>query len=149
MKKEGWQEFKTWLDMPWVIDNAIEAIRRLPADKVWRITIEPYKKQRSLAMNAYYWGVVLPTIQAHLEERDGVVWSCDDLHEWFRDEFLPKRVVDVGGIPKVIRPSTAELRTGPFSDYLERIIRYCAINMGLAIPEADPECRAGRTRRVA
>lgn len=102
----------------------------------WRVTVEKYRKNRSAEQNAYYWGVVLPTIQAFILEHRGDNYSCDDLHEWFRDEFLPHRVVMVKGKEKVVRPSTASLKVDEFGEYLEKVIWY-ASQGGIAIPEAQ------------
>lgn len=125
--------------------NLMDALKALPKDKAIRVTIQDYEKNRSLAQNSYYWGVVLPAISAHIEEQTGQIKSCDDLHEWFRDEYLPPRVVEINGKPKIIRPSTADLKVGPFAEYLDRIIRYCSIDLGLIVPAPDDEVgrRAG------
>lgn len=128
--------------------NFIEFMRTQPKDKAIRITIQDYTKNRSLAQNAYYWGVVLPAIQTHIEENDGRIWSCDDLHEWFRDEFLPPRVIEVMGKPKIIRPSTADLKVGPFAEYLDRIIRHASIEMGCIVPAPDEDVMPAKFRRA-
>lgn len=129
--------------------NLMESLKNLPKDKPIRVTIQDYAKNRSVAQNAYYWGVVLPTIQAHIEEQEGRVWSCDDIHEFFRDEFLPPRVVEIMGKPKIIRPSTADLKVREFAEYLDRVIRHASINMGCIVPVPDEDVFPAKFRRTA
>lgn len=119
--------------------NLMDALKALPKDKAIRVTIQDYEKNRSLAQNAYYWGVVLPSISEHIEAQTGEVWSCDELHEWYRDKFLPPRVVTICGEPKILRPSTASLKVKPFAEYLDRIIRYCSINLGHVVPAPEED----------
>lgn len=128
--------------------NLMDALKAIPKDKPVRVTIEDYRKNRSLAQNAYLWGVVYPSISRHIEEQTGKINSCDDLHEWFRDEYLPPRVVEVNGKPKVIRPSTADLKVGEFAEYLDRIIRYCSISLGLIVPAPDEDVMPAKFRRA-
>ncbi len=144
--------FVLWPDpLQWarVAGNLMAALKGLARDVAWRVTIELYTKNRSLAQNSYYWGVVLPSISAHIEEHTGQIKSCDDLHEWFRDEYLPPRVVEINGKPKIIRPSTADLKVGPFAEYLDRIIRYCSIELGLIVPAPDEDVFPAKFRRSA
>ena len=105
-------------------------------EKTYWITVEVYRKKRSREQNAYLWGVVYPTIQTAIQESRGEDYSCDDIHEWFRDKYLPKRVITIKGETKVARPSTTTLDVKEFGEYLDRIICFCAEN-GIVIP--DPE----------
>lgn len=119
-----------------VLLNVLDAIRNRDVSKPWRITMEVYRKNRSAEQNAYYWGVVLPTIQAFIMDSRGDHYSCDDIHEFYRDEYLPKRTIKIKGMVKVVRPSTASLTTKQFSDYLEIVIHHCAEN-GIVIPAPE------------
>lgn len=94
--------------------------------KPWRVDICQYRKNRSLEQNAYYWGVVLPTMQKHIFESRGDHYSCDDIHEYMRDKFLPKKAITIKGKTVVVRPSTASLTTKKFAVYLEHVIHFAA-----------------------
>ena len=102
-------------------------------EKEYKITFGLYKGKHSAEQQGYYWGVVIPTIQAFIRESRGDDYSCDDIHEWYRDQFLPKRVVTIKGIEKVVRPSTSKLSVAEYSEYLELVIHHCAEN-GIYIP---------------
>ena len=123
---------------PQVIQNLYQAITNRDAEKSWEVIIKPYRKNRSLDQNNYYWGVVLPTIQYVIQESRGEHYSTEDLHEWFRDKFLPHRVITIKGETKAVQPSTSKLTIKEFSDYLESIIQFAA-ESGIVIP--DPEWR--------
>ena len=121
-----------------VLINVMDALMGRDESKPWRVTMEEYKQNRSMQQNSYYWGVVLPTIQKHVFEHNGLQVSIDDLHDWYRDEFLPKKVVEVRGKVKTFPTSTASLNVKQFSDYLDMII-YHAAEKGIVVP--DPEWR--------
>jgi len=130
------QRFILSQDNPQPLSNLIDWIADRNIEKVWSVEIKEYKKNRSQEQNAYYWGAVLPTIQAYIRDSRGENYSTDDIHEWYRDEFLPKRTIVIKGVTKVTRPSTAKLNTKKFADYLELVMHHCAEN-GIVIPPAQ------------
>ena len=102
-------------------------------EKPWRIEVSEYRKNRTLEQNAYYWSGVLPTIQKHIEESRGDHYSTDEIHEYMRDKFLPRRTITIKGETAVVRPSTASLNTKEFHDYIEHVI-YFAAESGIVVP---------------
>ena len=123
---------------PQVMHNLLSAIANRDVETAWEVTIKPYRKNRSVKQNNYLWGVVYPTIQSAIQASRGEHYSTDDIHEWFRDKYLPKKVVTIKGETKTIRPSTTKLNTREFGEYLDQII-YFAAESGIVIP--DPEWR--------
>jgi len=105
-------------------------------EKPWKVEVSEYRKNRSLEQNAYYWSAVLPTMQSFIEESRGDHYSCDEIHEYMRDDFLPHRVITIKGQAKVVRPSTASLTTEEFSVYLEHVIHFAA-ESGIVIPAPE------------
>lgn len=83
-----------------------------------RITIEIHNKRtrRSVAQNAYYWGVYLPIIAKETGES-----NIDRLHELFKGMFLTTEVAEVLGHKVRIKKSTTDLSIGEFSDYITKI----------------------------
>ena len=119
-----------------ILRNLMQAISDRDPDKAYEVTIKLYKKARSQEQNAYLWGVVYPTIQSAIQLSRGEHYSTDDLHEWFRDKFLPKKAITIKGETKVVRPSTTKLTTKEFGDYLDQVIMFAA-ESGIVVP--DPE----------
>lgn len=85
-------------------------------------------KPRSNRQNAYLWGVVLPMIAEYTGH------TTEDVHGWFKDEFLPRRFITLGGKEKELRKTTTELTSMEFEAYLERIRAWSAETLGLVIP---------------
>ncbi len=104
--------------------NAMAAVQRLPLEPVHEVIIKPWRKKRSLAQNRLYW-MWLRELRDHIEQATGQHYSDDDLHDYFREKFLDRRVVELGGDVVQVRKSTTRLTVAQFTEYLERIERYC------------------------
>ncbi len=121
---------------PAVMSTLMQTIAQRNAEKTYVVTVKLYNKTRSLEQNAYYWGVVIPTIQGFIRAHRGDDYSCEDIHEWYRTQFLESRPVTIKGQTVIARPSTTKLTTKEFSDYLELVIHHAAEN-GIVIPPAE------------
>ena len=118
------------------LSNLLTWVASRDVERPWKVIVQEYVKDRTAEQNAYYWGVVLPAIQAFIVEHRGENYSCDDIHEWYRDEFLPHKEIAIKGKIKVVRPSTARLTVKEFSEYLERVIHHAAENR-IVIPAPE------------
>lgn len=98
-----------------------------------RITISDPLKTRSHPQNRYYWGVVLTMIAAETGH------ITEELHEFFKDKFLPRVYVSVAGQERQIPKSTTSLDTMFFEQYLEQIRAFAAteLNMRIPLPHED------------
>ena len=83
--------------------------------------------QRSDQQNRYYHGVVIKLLAEHTG------YTTDEMHENLKRLFLSTK--DEHGLIRI--GSTATLKTLEFKDYLDRIIRWAAIDLGVPIPEPD------------
>lgn len=105
-------------------------------DKAHLVTIEPAKGTRSLAQNAYLWGVCYTTILASGKlELEG--WRKEDLHEYFLGEHFGWETIEGFG-RKRMRPlnRSSNLNKMDFVDYVAFIQQKMA-EIGIVIP--DPE----------
>lgn len=84
-------------------------------------------KNRSVAENNYYWGVVVKTIT------DDTGQDADDVHDYLKTKFLRRKVV-VGKEESVVVGSTATLTTVEFEDYLEKCRVHAIEYFQLTIP---------------
>jgi hypothetical protein len=101
------------------------------------LVLEKKHATRSLAQNAFYFGVVL----ACISEYTG--YTTDELHEFCKARFLPKRITlaDKNGEVTeeiVIGTSTTTLNKVQFSDYIEDIRKWAAETLDLNIPNPLP-----------
>ena len=103
----------------------------LAARPVQVVEIKAFRKDRSSQQNRYYHGVVLKMLS------DFTGYRAVDLHEVFKRQLLPTKIVTIGNINKEIAASTADLTTLEFEDFLEQIKQFSATNIGLYIPDAN------------
>jgi hypothetical protein len=96
--------------------------------KVMQITVSDIKKERSNNQNAYYWGVLIRILS------DETGQEADDLHEHFRDRFLTKNFIHIGGEEKEVAKSTKKLSTNEFEEYQEKIRAFAAEELSIIIP---------------
>lgn len=99
--------------------------------KAVSVTWAKPKSTRSLIQNGYLWGVVYQYIAAHTG------MTTEDVHDWCKDEFLPRRFVALAGKEKEIRKTTTELSTTEFSNYWEQIVAWAGRELGVSIPLPD------------
>ncbi len=105
----------------------------------YKITVEEWKPTRTNAQNRLYW-LWLRLIADHINENKpegSTLFSDNDMHEWFKEKFLPSRLIDFhGSIVKTIK-TTTKLTTKEFTDYLDQIDRYCVEYIHLHLPHPD------------
>lgn len=99
-----------------------ESCRQNPG-RTYRLTlVKPY---RTLAQNRLYRAYLEIISQTHGGEPD-------DLHEFFKERFLPKKTVNIKGHKYLIVGSTTELTKLEFTEYMDKI---CALT---EVPIPDP-----------
>lgn len=112
----------------------------------WRVTIEPVKSTRTLAQNAYLFGVCYKMIsEATGYELQEVHEYCLGQHFGWVDKKVPKRPSNRHGTYSVPRRTTttnekgkrAVLSTQEFADFVSFVQRFAAEKLCLVIP--DPQ----------
>lgn len=96
--------------------------------------------KRSVAQNAYYYGVVIAEqIKAH-KERHGLILSKQQMHEFNKANFFCVIVFNsANGETMNIPTSTTLYSTREFGERLEAIRQYYQENMGWHIPEPNED----------
>lgn len=102
----------------------------------WRIEIKRYRKRRSDAQNAYYWGVLVSEIRSGLEEVWGERLSADEVHEYLKSMFLTKPIVDrrSGDLVGTRPGSTAKLDVNEFVEFVDKVIIWAAEYLSVDVP---------------
>lgn len=122
------------LKSPGDIFRLIEAVKN--QDYPIRVEIKPYKKSRSLEQNSLYW-MWLTVIRDHVRDTTGKVYGTEDLHDLFRDMFLPKTETRFKDRVLIRPKSTTKLTVGEMAEYLGQIEMYCADRLGLMLPRPE------------
>ncbi len=85
------------------------------------LILKPAKEQRTLKQNAFYWSVLIPLIGEHCG------YDAAECHEALKQKFLPAQGRN---------PSTTELDTKQFADYVDACIRFAEGELQIKIPAA-------------
>jgi hypothetical protein len=121
--------------------------RRLFADLVrtlrpgpYELTISRLRATRSVQANRFYWGVVVQLISEYTG------FTPEEVHEWAKAKFLPKRLALLGGNGEVVDEyviggSTRKLKTDEFYDYVEKVRTFAQEQLGLIMPEPEANWR--------
>lgn len=93
------------------------------------VTIRKIEKKqiRSIVQNNYYHGVVIKI----LSEFTG--YEPEEMHEALKIKFLTYE--NVKGLPVTL--STTQLKTHEFEEFLKRVRRWAAIDLGVYIPQPN------------
>jgi hypothetical protein len=118
------------------IARVVHFLEELPEDRSFKVLVTEVKSTRSLAQNAYLWGVVYERIKQHLEG-----WDAQDIHEFCLGECFGWETVEGFGRRR-LRPvrRSSKLSVTEFMAFVEFIQRTMA-ERGIDIPnpnEGDP-----------
>lgn len=106
------------------------------------ITIEKKKKQRSNEQNRYYWGCLIPIVQAGLKDMGHEV-GINDTHEFLKANFCKKEIVDENSGEIYSMPqSTTELTTTGFMDFIAAVQKFGAEFLNINIPAPNEQTNA-------
>lgn len=113
-------------------------------DGPYTVTIERRHATRSLLQNAYYFGVILPALA------DYTGYTVDELHEYCKGRFNPKQVIVANAHGEIIDEqriglSTTTLNRLTFGEYCESIRQWAARDLGVVIPDPDPDWKSKET----
>ncbi len=98
--------------------------------KPWSVTVEPFKKKRTLSQNGLYWKWLERTVDIVARETGN---DKDDLHDIFKEKFLTPKIVEFDG--QVHRKySTKNLTTAEMSEYMNRIYAFVTSQLGIILP---------------
>jgi hypothetical protein len=88
------------------------------------VSVEKYRKKRSIPQNKWYWGVVLKTIADETGD------DPESLHVAFKMKFSSHRTLHDLVVPE----STKDKDTIEFANYCERVRQWANEYLGLRIP---------------
>lgn len=114
----------------------LTALQHLPDCRV-QVRVGP--PVRSDEAHNYYW-LILGFIEAHGETGH----TAEDLHEYFKVQFMPKRVAIADGNGEicddvVIGGTTTKLNRHDFYDYVEKVRYWATERLQLETPDPDPK----------
>lgn len=123
-----------------------------------RVTVEAFREKTD-AQQAYYFGIVLPcVVEGFTAMGNTVINHKNKAHIAMRSVFLTYPVVDeeTGEVMKhprtgedmVYCKSTSELSRQEMAAYIDEIIRFCAEDLQVQVPEPDRDYRKKSGPRI-
>ena len=112
-------------------------VAELPEGR-YRLTIEKWRKNKSLPQLGYYYACVLPMFHRAALDAGWEFPSLDDLDFWLKSQFANRELInkytgEVIEVPALKR----EMTTTEFSTFVNQVRDNCAEFLGVNIP--DPE----------
>jgi len=120
-------------------------VAKMFTGKAIEVIFRRKKKHRTTSQNSYYWAVVVPMI---LEEfvnlgndlQVGNKEHTELVHGMLKDMFLlAKEVTDADGVAIKLHPTTKDLTTFEFMEYLEKVCQFAAERLQLVIPAPETQ----------
>ncbi len=94
-------------------------LNELPKGIRYRVTVEEYKRTRTVDQNSRYWAILKDiSYQVQVEGRN---YTTDVWHEYFRTKFLGKDTFLVDGSPVLVTKSSRKLNVMDFGDYMTQV----------------------------
>jgi hypothetical protein len=111
------------------------------------VTFKRKRKRRSIEQNRYYWGVVIPCIiEAMIDMGNDALQIGNSEHAELVHEFLKAKILDNGeeviladGVVEKLPASTRKTTTTEFAEYTDKVIRWAAEMLNIAIPEPNEQ----------
>ena len=113
----------------WTDRHDFEKLLKDLPEGSYYFSISKYTGKRTIEQNRLYWKIL-----AIVSDYTG--YEKDELHEIFKYKFLKRSKQDenTGEIFEYIK-TTTKLKIPEFSDYIDKVKRYCTINLGCKFPE--------------
>lgn len=108
------------------IQRAAEFIAGLSPAKPWAIEIKQFQARRTVSQNKLLWAI-------YTEIAAETGHTSEEIHEYCKAKFLPKRVVSFDGVDHEIVGSTALLDKPAFSEYVERVASWAATEFAITV----------------
>ena len=103
------------------------------AGKPLAVEIAPERTKRSVAANAYYWGVTLKAISDQCWE-GGRQFPPEAWHEFFKEKFAPRIDVPGGGSKPI---STTDMSTEEFQEFVTNVEVYAGEELHVRFTERE------------
>lgn len=125
--------------LPRNVREAIAMLMRGMEGKIVKVAVSEHKARRSGSQNAYHWSVIVPHWKALFKDA-GELLDNEEVHNYLVRHVgkLDRTVVGPDGAVHQVTPSTSDLDTKEFTEFLETC-RRVALSYGCDIPPPDPE----------
>lgn len=110
--------------------KALNYLCKLPIDRIYFVSIKKGKEPRTITQNSLYW-LWLTCLMAETGN------DKNDLHEYFKQAYLPFEDKEVFDSVVPVFPSTTKLDTGQFTAYLNKIQIFAQTELNIRLPQPE------------
>lgn len=110
------------------LQRCADIIRALDPKHPWDIRVKQYRKKRSTEQNARLWWL-------YTEMAKETGHTPDEIHEAMKAMFLPPRTVELGNETVQVPPSSADLQTLEFAEFMQQVETFAVSELGCVLPE--------------
>lgn len=111
------------------LQRAADLIRSLDPSRGWEIRVKQARKRRSTQANARLWW-----LYTEIAKETG--HTTEEIHLICKSKFLPPRFVEIGNETVQVPPSSADLNTLDFAEFMQRV-ETLASELGCVLPEQE------------
>lgn len=108
------------------LQRVADVVRNLNPAKPWRIEITQHQAKRTVPQNKLLWCI-------YTEIANETGHTSEEIHEYCKAKFLPRRIVSFDGVDTEVVGSTALLEKPAFSEYVERVASWAATDFGITV----------------
>lgn len=101
------------------------------------VSVKSKKDGRSLAQNALMWKWMREIRDHLLSTGSGQEFSVEEIKEFLRDRYAPRKEIGIGEETVSIPKGTSELEVDEFSRFLKDIDEYCSMDVGLSLSHPE------------
>ncbi len=119
-----------------VLSNCMHHLQKLPAGKLWDVTIVEHRAKRSTAQNSLYWKWLTEISKQYITS-DGKQLDKSQWHHLLSMKYLGIETFEAGGkFYAVPAQSTKKLKIAEFAEYLTKIeVEFLSKGVSLTFPD--------------
>jgi len=113
-------------------ERLLRVIAQLPVKdgQVWDVRIAPYQPRRSLQANRRLWAL-------HQLAAAETGHSIDEMHEFCKAKFLPRKILKIGKDERAVLSSSANLTKKRFAEFMEQVEAFYISDLGVFLGDFE------------
>lgn len=109
-------------------DLAAATVARIPIDANMVVKIETASGPRAAQNRLYHrWVGIIARNTGH---------GHAETHEFLKAQFIPPRIVEIGGETREVHPTTTKLKVAEMSEYMKQV-EVLAAELGIRLPQPE------------
>jgi len=116
--------------------DLLQRISHASLERPWRVTVEFYKKKRSIDQNDLF-HVLMREVSQKYAEHYGEFITPTFFKKFFKEMFLGQEVAIISGKQVAVTRSTSDLNVQEMSDLIEQVYMYASTEWSIVLGNRD------------